>query len=151
MFSPEPMSGCWLWLGTVLGDGYGQVCFNGRRWAAHRIFYLFLKGPLVDGLVIDHKCKNTTCVNPDHLEQVTGQVNSIVRGSGPLAENYRKTHCKRGHPLSGSNLILVKRGRACRVCWEIFSLAWRVHNRERSNEIQRRYRKRKKEQGIDAR
>lgn len=28
----------------------------------------------------------------------------------------RKTHCKHGHPLSGDNLIITKRQRACRAC-----------------------------------
>lgn len=30
--------------------------------------------------------------------------------------NARKTHCIQGHPLSGDNLYLTDRQRACRLC-----------------------------------
>jgi len=46
---------------------------------AHRVSYALLKGPLVDGLDLDHLCRVRPCVNPDHLEQVTHLVN-MLRG-----------------------------------------------------------------------
>ena len=30
---PEPMSGCWLWIGALFNHGYGKwVRLNGRKW-----------------------------------------------------------------------------------------------------------------------
>jgi hypothetical protein len=63
---------CWLWIGTVKDSGYGQYK---RSSIAHRVVYEALVGPIPEGLELDHLCKIKNCVNPDHLEPVTGQVN----------------------------------------------------------------------------
>lgn len=47
--------------------------------SAHRASYLVFRGALRGSLQIDHLCCNKSCVNPDHLEQVTVAVN-IQRG-----------------------------------------------------------------------
>lgn len=75
------------------------------------------KGPIPEGLVIDHLCRNRGCVNPDHLEAVTQREN-ILRGEGLAAANARKTHCPKGHPYSGENLYVVPSSgrRQCRIC-----------------------------------
>ena len=107
-------SGCWQWVGTVSTNGYGQ--WGNRR--AHRAVYEMYKGPIPDGLQLDHLCRNRPCVNPDHLEPVTCREN-ILRGVGHTSQNARKTHCKRGHPLEGRNLrpdITRLGGRGCRLC-----------------------------------
>src|SRR6202030_118623 len=64
---PEPNSGCWLWLGACNEFGYGKF----GKVKAHRFSYEREKGPIPDGLEIDHLCRNKSCVNPDHLEAVT--------------------------------------------------------------------------------
>lgn len=75
-------------------------------------------GPIPEGMDLDHTCRNRGCVNPEHLEPVTTQVNTL-RGIGPTAENARKTHCKHGHPLEGDNLYVDPEGkRKCRACME---------------------------------
>lgn len=103
---------CWNWTGAVQSRGYGSVT-NGKggTMQAHRRAYMELVGPIPTGLTIDHLCRNKRCVNPDHLEPVTG------------AENTRRafalqTHCKHGHPLSGENLRLETRdsGNTYRIC-----------------------------------
>lgn len=121
MFSPEPMSGCWLFTGYVNPNGYGHLSFDHRHWQAHKLFYVLLKGAVPEGLTLDHKCRVRSCVNPDHLEAVSSRTNTL-RGFGPTADNIRKTHCSKGHPLSGANLYLVPKtssrhgGRACMTC-----------------------------------
>src|SRR5258706_12037463 len=90
---------CWAWTaGTVCG--YGSFSVPGPRTVrAHRWIYEQVNGPIPDGLQIDHLCRNSLCVNPTHLEAVTGKENAQRGLCGRL-----KTHCKHGHPLSGENL-----------------------------------------------
>jgi len=66
-------------------------------------------------MTVDHLCRNTCCINPDHMEIVTLAEN-ILRGNCPSAINSRKTHCKRGHKLSGNNLLIFSGKRQCRIC-----------------------------------
>jgi hypothetical protein len=104
---------CWTWKGSHSRNGYARIKVSGRLLQAHRVMYEGLVGPIPDGLTIDHLCRNRGCVNPAHLEAVTHGVN-VLRGVGFSAQNARKTHCKRGHLLSGSNLYVRCDGR--RVC-----------------------------------
>lgn len=67
--------GCWLWLSTLDRSGYGRLYHQARRWVAHRFFYELLVGPIPEGLELDHLCMVKTCVNPAHLEPVTGDEN----------------------------------------------------------------------------
>ena len=70
-------SGCWIWTGLLNASGYGRMGWQGSLRLAHRVSYALLKGPLVEGLDIDHLCRVRPCVNPDHLEQVERQVNLL--------------------------------------------------------------------------
>lgn len=91
-------SGCHVWTGA-LSCGYGQFgVAHARPRRAHRIAYEYAKGAIPEGLQIDHLCRNTRCVNPEHLEAVTPRTNTrraydhrfrvrvaeILRAAGPL-------------------------------------------------------------------
>ncbi len=69
--TPCPMSGCWLWHGSIHAKGYGQYGAGGVNAKAHRIAFIALVGPIHDGLHLDHLCRQRCCVNPAHLEPVT--------------------------------------------------------------------------------
>lgn len=103
---------CWLWTGYVSPENRGVINFKEGKKFAYRLGYELLVGPIPEGLTLDHLCVNPQCVNPDHLEPVTGGENSL-RGSGPAANNKRKTHCHKGHPFAGDNLYTKPNGRRC--------------------------------------
>jgi hypothetical protein len=71
MVSPEPNSGCWLWLGKEGHKGYctasGFRRISPERWA-HRLAYALFIGPIPKGNQVHHKCEVRSCVNPQHLE-----------------------------------------------------------------------------------
>lgn len=115
-------SGCWIWTASQQSKGYGQFgsrsggCRRGKSTQAHRIAYELRVGPIPEGMTLDHLCRNTLCVNPDHLEPVTRGEN-VLRGVGFSATNARKTHCPRGHDLTGENVYVTPTGRRnCRTC-----------------------------------
>lgn len=110
---------CWIW--TARCRPYGvfslpRVLGALKTVYAHRFAYELLVGPIPEGLELDHLCRVPRCCNPAHLEPVTRRENQR-RGFGPPGVNARKTHCLRGHPFEGSNLIVLRRGgRCCRLC-----------------------------------
>lgn len=110
-------SGCWIWMAASNEKGYGVFGMGPRESGtrlAHRVSYEHHRGEIPPGLELDHLCRVPCCVNPWHLEPVTSKVNSRRGLWGAL-----KTHCIKGHPLSGDNLVqcLVPRGiRRCRAC-----------------------------------
>jgi hypothetical protein len=118
------VSGCWIWTGHVTSQGYGKFSWEGNARLAHRVAYQVLLGPVLPHQHLDHVrargCMSRACCLPDHLEPVTPWVNN-ARSSSPSAANLRKTHCPKGHPLDGENVIVVagrtgNAQRKCRTC-----------------------------------
>lgn len=110
------LGSCWRWTGKIRANGYGFLYLDGVTLYAHRISYEAFRGPLIKGLQLDHLCRVRSCVNPNHLEQVTRKEN-ILRGVGATALNKRKTVCKHGHPLNEKNTYIRPDGnRHCRRC-----------------------------------
>lgn len=112
---------CWVWTGHLRGNGYGGFRVDGRDEYVHRYAYRQMVGPIPLGFQIDHLCRNRLCVNPAHLEAVTQREN-LLRGEGWSGRNAKKTHCKRGHALSGENLYFSPNRptqRQCRLCTQI--------------------------------
>ena len=115
--------GCWEWTGHKDAKGYGRIGIgsrsSGKVYFVHRLMYASFVGPIPDGLVADHLCRNRSCVKPSHLEMVTRKENNL-RGNCPSALAARKTHCKHGHEFAGDNLRLRETAkgteRICRQC-----------------------------------
>lgn len=112
---PEPNTGCWLWIGNTTNAGYSRVWDGERINTGHRISYTVFRGPVADGLTIDHLCRVRSCVNPDHLEAVTHREN-VLRGNTICAKNQKKTFCVQGHAFSPDNTYWEGRKRHCRIC-----------------------------------
>ncbi|MCW2898854.1 MAG: hypothetical protein JWO67_1119 [Streptosporangiaceae bacterium] len=75
----EP-TGCRLWTGCTNSKGYGVISVNGERKLVHRVAWELERGPIPDGLTIDHVydrgCRHKLCAWVEHLEPVTGGENT---------------------------------------------------------------------------
>lgn len=128
---PEPMSGCVLWDGVIMPNGYGRMViwdpetktYSGHL--AHRVSYREVKGEIPPGLDLDHLCRVRRCINAAHLEPVTRSVN-VRRGALPgmraaIARRIaaQSTACKRGHPWTAETTYRSPGSpdrRECRRC-----------------------------------
>lgn len=132
--------GCWEWTGAHF-QTTGYAIFNvlserDGRWrptVAHRVAYELFVGPIPDGRVIDHLCRNRGCVNPDHLEPVTVQEN-VLRGEAWSAIAVRDNQCKRGHEFTLENTITRPNRPGKRECRECV----RARDRDRNKTEERR-------------
>ncbi len=110
-----PFMDCWLIDLRQDQDGYSRITINGRTKQAHCVVYEEFVGPIPEGLELDHKCRNRSCVNPRHLEPVNTRENLL---RSPLTTIGRSV-CKRGHPLV-DNPYPSRRGtnmkRICMIC-----------------------------------
>lgn len=128
-YTVNDATGCWEWQKARDPDGYGRIGVNGKIRFAHRVVFELITGrQLVPGLSLDHLCRNPSCVNPAHLEEVSHRAN-MLRGATVGAANARKTHCLRGHPFDAENTVVSHRAsgptRVCRACRRLSNAAAR--------------------------
>lgn len=103
--------GCWMWRMAV-SEGYGIINEGGTSKLVHRVVYEALRGPIPEGMTLDHLCRERACCNPYHVEVVSDREN-VMRGLSFGAVNARKKTCPKGHPLEPRN---GKGWRLCRQC-----------------------------------
>lgn len=91
----EKTSTCWLWRGPISSTGYGALTVRGRGTVStHRLSWEIHRGPVPEGLELDHLCRVRACCNPEHLEPVTRREN-LLRGESPVARAYRERQARR--------------------------------------------------------
>lgn len=130
---------CWLWRGWTR-NGYGQFRFDGKDIPAHKFAYELFQGKVPEGLILDHLCRNPSCVNPAHLDPTTNKDN-IMRGNSLPAKNSKKTHCNKGHEYTEANTYYhpKEKSRECCICKKLGNdkhNAIAKHNREKSKWVQ---------------
>ena len=108
-----PESGCWIWMRSTTGVGYGDFRIKSGHYLAHRATYELWHGAIPEGMHVCHRCDVRACVNPDHLFLGTNQDNildSVKKG--------RRKGITRNRP---SGLVYAKSARMCVCCGKIFS------------------------------
>lgn len=121
--SPEPTTGCWIYMGRMNRGGYGQIFFDKKSEGAHRVSVILSGREIPGGMQIDHKCRNKICVNPAHLEVVT-RLENMRRRFAP------QTSCKRGHDFDAENTYYAATGhRKCKTCRKASWLAFYRENK----------------------
>lgn len=125
--------GCLLWPRTTNGLGYGRLRAKGKMWVVHRYVWTELRGPIPEGLTLDHLCHNRAaaegrclvaegecqhrrCYELDHLELTTQRENWLRGRQGGAAIHRAKTHCPQGHPYDELNTLYTRGERHCRAC-----------------------------------
>ena len=92
MYIPEPNSGCWLWLGAMVPDGYGSFGISTNKTIkAHRFSWKVFNGDIPYDMHVLHRCDNRACVNPDHLWLGTNADN--VAGRVAKDRSHRPSRC----------------------------------------------------------
>ncbi len=121
-------------MGAIAGE-YGSFDVDKKTVRAHRYVYQAFRGPIPDGLVLDHTCRLKCCVNPWHLDPVTNMEN-LQRS--PLYMSNR-THCSKGHEYSGDNLFRRSNGwRGCKACIREASIKYEREHRIERNKPRKR-------------
>jgi 5-methylcytosine-specific restriction endonuclease McrA len=111
-------SGCWLWRGAVMTNGYPVMSLGKRstKMLAHRYAFEQFRGPIPSGFDVTRICRSTTCVNPLHMEAVPHR-ESLLRGPTSIpALRVSQTHCVHGHEFTAENTWIHRGCRECRTC-----------------------------------
>lgn len=132
---PCPWTGCWHWGAAIFAARGGYGSFTVKKHLtrkAHVVAYELLVGPVPAGLILDHLCRVTCCVNPEHLEPVTLAENTR-RAQSPTMNAWRAGTCLSGRHLMTPDNVYIRPdtgGRTCRRCAAIRSSRQSVRQRE---------------------
>lgn len=107
LVSPEPNTGCWIWLGPIAKTtGYGRVSIDGLNGYAHRVAVEVSGRTIPPGFSVDHLCRNRWCANPSHLEAVTPAENN--RRASLTRTNWARGERQGGTDLSAAQVLAIR-------------------------------------------
>jgi hypothetical protein len=74
----DPLTECHFWQGAKDGHGYGSLSHGGKRYQAHRIFYIVFREEIINNNELHHHCDNGSlgCINPFHVKQMSKSMHS---------------------------------------------------------------------------
>lgn len=72
---------CVLYTGTLNEDGYGRMWIGAFKVYVHRLAAVIALGSIPNDREVHHTCHRRNCVNPDHLQLVTGPENEAAVAS----------------------------------------------------------------------
>lgn len=107
----DPVFGCELATQRLDREGYA---FHGST-RAHIAAWTAARGPVPDGLELDHLCRRRNCTALHHLEPVSRSENELRKSA-----RYRiaRKRCPAGHDLTRNRIITPEQGIVCRRCNE---------------------------------
>ena len=127
--------GCWNWQGSKNDKGYAIAKVGGvTHTGIHRVSYRLHKGPTPGSMHVHHKCDNSSCLNPDHLELIDPSFHSVL--SAANRNGVPVGMCAKGlHDLTKPGARTTKG--ACRECFKAYQRAnqarWRAERRARAS------------------
>ena len=83
-------SGCWIWKGSILKNGYGRITHDSKTYKAHRVAWIIEHGSVPSDLCVCHSCDNPPCVRVDHLWLGTHTQNIADRHTKKRTANGKK-------------------------------------------------------------
>lgn len=118
----KPTENCIEWPFSRGVRGYAQTTWDGKNAYVHRVVtHLQFNFDMDSDSVVMHKCNNTSCINPKHLEIGTQRQNieyASKLGRLSVRKTPRKT-CWLGHEFTKENTFINSDGRRrCRTCRE---------------------------------
>ena len=146
----DPPEDCWSWRGYTNPAGYGICSLSSsdgrvKTGYAHRTAYELSYGPIPEGLVIDHLCRNRSCINPTHVEVVTRALNT-KRGYWPNGHPGRPMGSTGGsksanldytHDCTKAPQYIRPNGRAeCQLCHRKSQASYRAKIKAKLDEAQ---------------
>lgn len=76
-----PATGCWKFLGSIDGNGYGRIFDHGKELKAHRVFYEAWIEPIEEGHFLHHHLPSDRCIGHACCYPLHGMISSANKGS----------------------------------------------------------------------
>lgn len=112
---PIPIfNGCWIWMLSIIKDGYGRMQIGPKKILAHRLSYEAFIGKIPEGMLVLHSCDVPSCINPDHLFIGTDQTNTddkVSKGRhahGPQHAAWSRGENQHAAKLSAEKVRLIR-------------------------------------------